>query len=208
MGQQQRHHGDRRTGRDANATTVTDQAGKVRRSITNALGQLIRIDEPNGSKQLGTVSSPSQPTGYAYDTLGNLTTVTQIDGSNTQARMFGYSSLSRLLTAFNPESGTISYEYDNNGNLTEKTDARSVVMTNVYDAFNRVTQRSYSGESGYSTPPVTYTYDNVTNAKGSLTRVTTGSVSDPFSVTITSRSMCVDGSPRAGRRRRERPTTR
>src|SRR5690606_34260933 len=27
--------------------TVTDQAGKLRRSITNALGQLIRVDEPN-----------------------------------------------------------------------------------------------------------------------------------------------------------------
>lgn len=167
------------TERDAAATTITDQAGKPGRQITNALGQLVRVDEPNGSNQLGTVSSPNQATSFVYDTLGSLVTVNQ----GAQTRSFTYSSLSRLTTAVHPESGTISYEYDNNGNLTEKTDARSVVTAYTYDPLNRVTQRSYSGESGYSTPPVTFTYDNVTNAKGRLTKVTTGSVSSPFSVT-------------------------
>src|SRR3569623_668770 len=37
--------------------TVTDQAGKVRRSVTNGLGQLTRVDEPNSSNALGTISS-------------------------------------------------------------------------------------------------------------------------------------------------------
>lgn len=150
---------------DENTTTVTDQAGKLRRSVTNALGQLIRVDEPNDAGQLGTVSSPNQATSYAYDTLNNLTTVTQ----GGQTRTFSYNSLSRLTQAVNPESGTISYVYDNNGNLTSKTDARSVVTSYTYDNLNRVTQRSYSD----STPTVTYTYDDsgITYAKGRLTKV-------------------------------------
>jgi RHS repeat-associated protein len=147
---------------DANATTVTDQAGKVRRSITNGLGQLIRVDEPTGSG-LGTVGSPNQATSYAYDTLNNLTTVTQ----GSQTRTFTYSTMSRLLSAANPESGTISYVYDSNGNLTTKTDARSIVTTYTYDALNRVTDRDYTG----STPDVDYTYGAVAPKIGKLTKV-------------------------------------
>ncbi len=72
----------------------------------------------------------------------------------------------------NPESGTINYGYDPNGNLTSKTDARGVKTDYVYDALNRVTNRAYTNEpSGSETPDVTYFYDNVTNAKGKLTKV-------------------------------------
>lgn len=111
----------------------------------------------------------------AYDTLGNLTTVNQ----GGQTRTFAYTSLSRLSSAVNPESGTISYVFDKNGNLIQRTDARSIQTDYTYDALNRVSARNYSD----STPAVTYTYDNATNARGKLTRVTTGNPSLPFAVT-------------------------
>ena len=61
---------------------------------------------------------------YNFDALGNLVQVTQQGGSSDQSkwrvRRFTYDSLSRLLTANNPESGLITYFYDNNGNLTQK----------------------------------------------------------------------------------------
>ena len=141
--------------------TVTDQAGKQRRSITNALGQLTRVDEPTDAAGLGTISTPNQPTNYSYDTLNNLTTVNQ----GVQTRNFTYNSLSRLLNATNPESGLIQYSYDNNGNLTSKTDARSIATTFAYDNLNRVKTRNYSDGL---TPAVSYFYDNLTYAKGSL----------------------------------------
>lgn len=47
----------------------------------------------------------------------------------------------------------VTYVYDDNGNLTSKTDARGVVTTYGYDSLNRVTSRSYSD----GTPPVTVT---------------------------------------------------
>jgi RHS repeat-associated protein len=158
------------TAYDAIYTTVTDQAGKVRRSKVNALGQLVRVDEPITNDNLGTVDNSSQPTSYTYDVLGNLTQVSQ----GVQTRTFTYSSLSRLTSATNPESHNqqgvpvpITYQYDANGNLTLKTDSRGVTTTYIYDALNRVTFRDYSD----STPDVTYTYDTATNGKGRLTSV-------------------------------------
>lgn len=146
--------------------TVKDQALKQRRSVTNALGQLVRVDEPDAtSGQLGSVTAPNQPTNYAYDTLNNLTTVNQ----DVQTRTFVYDSFGRLKSATNPESGTITYGYDNNGNLTTKTDARNITTTYAYDALNRVKTRTYSDGT---TPSVNYFYDNLTNAKGKLIKVT------------------------------------
>jgi RHS repeat-associated protein len=156
-----------------NLTTVTDQAGKKRRSVTNALGQLMRVDEPDDAGLLDVNNAPVQSTNYSYDTLNNLTTVSQ----GVQTRSFVYDSLSRLKSATNPESGLIQYSYDNNGNLTQKTDARAVVTNYIYDNLNRVTARNYSAPANLpnyqTTPSVVYTYDDptVTFSKGRLTKV-------------------------------------
>jgi RHS repeat-associated protein len=169
------------TAYDAEFTTVTDQAGKLRRSKVDALGRLLRVDEPNDSGSLGTTSSPNQATSYAYDVFGNLLTVTQ----GSQTRTFTYDSLSRLRSAVNPESGTISYTYDDNGNLTQKIDPRlladnvtHVTTSYVYDALNRATSRSYND----GTPTVTYAYDTLTqNGKGRLASVSSSVSSYSYS---------------------------
>ena len=147
------------TAYDAEFTTVTDQAGKVRRSMVDGLSRLVRVDEPNSGGSLGSTSSPNQATSYTYNALNNLTQVNQ----GAQTRTFNYSSLSRLTSAINPESGTITYAYDNSGNLTSKTDARSVTTTITYDELNRPSSKSYSG---ISTPTVNYYYDNQTLPAG------------------------------------------
>ncbi len=171
-----------RTDIDANRTLVTDQAGKQRRSVTNALGQLIRVDEPDTNGNLGSVSSPTQPTHYYYNTLGKMVRVNQ----GVQNRYFMHDSLGRLLRVRQPEqtvntylntsgnpdnnSWTIGFTYDNNGNLLTSRDANNVVITSTYDALNRPLTRSYSD----STPTVTYTYDDTANvpfSKGRLTKV-------------------------------------
>jgi RHS repeat-associated protein len=150
---------------DSKFKTVTDQAGKVRRSMIDGLGRLTRVDEPDQNGVLGEPDSPAQPTSYGYDALGNLRTVQQ----GAQSRSFSYDSLSRLVNQNFPESGSTGFTYDPNGNLLTRTDARGVVSTNAYDELNRIRSRSYSD----GTPTVSYTYDaaGVSNSKGRLTKI-------------------------------------
>lgn len=165
------------TAYDANFTTVTDQAGKLRRSMVDALGRLVRVDEPDASNSLGTTASPIQPTSYSYNVLGNLVTVSQ----GAQTRTFSYDSLSRLRTAANPEAGTTRYTYDDSGNLITRQDARSITTTITYDAISRPTAKTYSD----GTPRIDYFYDTQSlptgaptfdrgHAKGRLVAVTYG----------------------------------
>jgi RHS repeat-associated protein len=130
-------------------------------------------------------------TKYQYDTLGNLQCAHQ-KGSDTTAdksctdpavpatwrpRNFTYNSLSELLTAYNPETGNISYTYDANGNVITKTDARGI--TAIYsrptdhpiDALNRVTEVTFSNND----PAIIYTYDLGANGIGHRTNMTDAS---------------------------------
>ena len=153
---------------------VEDESGNVWQKTTDGLGRLIDLEEPSGGAA-GTGAIPSLETRYSYDALGNLS-VNQCGGpcpSNTsRSRSFTYDGLSRLIQAYNPESGWVCYGttpshaapnganctsgYDGNGNLTAKTDARSVTISYSYDSLNRLTQKSYSDGT---TPVVNYAYD-------------------------------------------------
>jgi RHS repeat-associated protein len=172
--------------RDANQTYVRDQADKWRMSETNGLGQLVKVTEDPTSSITGyTHTGTNLLTEYSYDTLSNLVEVRQpytVSGINhEQNRSFTYSSLGRLLSASNPESGTIDYQYDPNGNLISKEDARGVTTTYSYDYLNRPTSRSYSD----GTPTVTYAYDSsgVPYGKGRLTSVSATASSANVSTT-------------------------
>jgi RHS repeat-associated protein len=127
---------------------------------------------------------------YNYDTLGNLICVEQhgsaTNGSGCSSapsgdptnpwriRRFTYDSLSRLLTAENPETGflagLITYTYDANSNLLSKktlspnqglTGTATVTTSYTYDPDNRLTGKSYMDTytGNPATPPVLYGYD-------------------------------------------------
>jgi RHS repeat-associated protein len=132
-------------------TTVTDEQGKVRKSCTDALGRITKVyEDPNGFNYLTT---------YTYDALDNLSGVNQ----RGQTRTFTYDSLSRLTQSTNPESGTITYTYDGNGNVLSKTapmpnqtnPAVTVTTAFGYDALNRLTSKTYSD----GTPTTLFGYD-------------------------------------------------
>jgi len=91
-----------------------------------------------------------------------------------------YNSLSQLTSATNPESGTITYTYDNDGILLTKTapkpnqtGSQTVTTTYTYDQLHRLTGKSYNDGS---TPAVSYWYDQtsfngvtIQNGKGRRT---------------------------------------
>jgi RHS repeat-associated protein len=152
-----------------NCTTVTDEAGKTRKSCADGLGRLTGVWEDP--------TTLNYETDYQYDPLGNLLCVHQ-KGTDTTAdkacsdgtvpaawrpRTFSYDMLSRLLTTKNPESGALFYTYDNNGNVHTKTGPKpsqtgtaTVVTTYNYDALNRLKQKSYNDGA---TATVQYGYD-------------------------------------------------
>jgi len=156
-----------------------DEASKKKQTWTDAFGRTIEVDEPDST---GTLSFA---TCYTYDTLDNLTKVEQKDGSTDptqwRTRTFAYDGLSRLVTANEPESGTTTYTYDNNGNVLTKTapapnqtGSATTTTSYQYDALNRLTTKS----GGF--PTVAFTYDAasldghaLTNSVGRLARALT-----------------------------------
>jgi YD repeat-containing protein len=173
--------------------------------LMQADGNLVIYDRsvtPNAAIwSTGTGFSTADPavawrTLYTYDALGNLTCVEQHGDATTgtgcsasptsdatspwRVRRFTYDSFSRLLTAKNPESGTISYTYDNDGTLLQKTSpapnqtgTATQTVSYCYDPLRRVTGKGYGAQScPLATPVVTYAYDSGANAKGHLTSLT------------------------------------
>src|SRR5580765_7550092 len=160
-----------------NCTTATDEAGKKRKSCSDAQGRLTSVwEDPAGL---------NYETDYQYDVLGNLLRVDQkgsapADSTQWRTRLFTYNSLSQLLTANNPESGTITYLYDADGELLQKTSpapnqtgSATQTVSFCYDELHRVVGKGYGAQScPLATPVVTYAYDSGTNAKGHLTSLT------------------------------------
>ncbi|HYR91054.1 MAG TPA: hypothetical protein VE422_43760 [Terriglobia bacterium] len=155
MGRKHEITNHRRTGTgttlyDEKWTKQTDPAGKVRHQRRDALGRLLQVVEDPSTLNYSTT--------YTYDPLDNLVGVTQ----GSQTRSFTYSSLSRLLSATNPETNNeaTTYTYEDSGDLSTRTDPRSIQTSFTYDGLHRVTHKDYSD----STSDVIYAYYEVGSA--------------------------------------------
>ncbi|MFN0140053.1 MAG: BPSL0067 family protein [Pyrinomonadaceae bacterium] len=160
-----------------NTVTITDQAGKKRKGISDALGRMIQVvEDPNGQNLV---------TDYTFDVVGNLRKTVQ----GEQSRYFMHDGLGRLLYSKQPEQDTntnfiatdsitgnsqwsAKYLYDNNGNITSTTDAKNITVTATYDTINRLTSRDYSD----ATPDVNFYYDGQYMDVNDVLQTATGSV--------------------------------
>jgi RHS repeat-associated protein len=172
-----RPSGDVLTAHSGNTVTVTDQAGKSRKSVSDGLGHLAQVfEDPSGL---------NYETDYQYDALDNLIRVDQKGGdpnsANWRTRTFAYDSLARLLCAANPEmqivtcpnpdngsytAGTTRYSYDSDSNVLTKKSPKpnqtstsvTVTATFAYDALNRLKSKSFDNGD----PTINYAYDGST----------------------------------------------
>ena len=100
-------------------------------------------------------------TSYQYDLYDNLVQVTMPRAAGTQTRTFTYNG-KLLLTATNPENGTVTYTYNGDQTLATKTDAKGQKIAYTYDTNKRMTmtQRYPSpGTTEDTCQRTTYYYD-------------------------------------------------
>ncbi len=101
------------------------------------------------------LSSPVEwRTQYSYDLLDKLTDY--IDSQNNQ-KFIEYDGLGRKTFMNDPDRGHMYYLYDEAGNLSQTTDAKSQVIRYSYDGINRLEKEFYGIDS--TIPEVYYHYD-------------------------------------------------
>jgi RHS repeat-associated protein len=150
---------------------------KRRQLEYDALGRLTSVCEITSGSQSGSCGQTSAQTGYltkyTYDTLGNLTGVTQNaqTGGTAQTRGYSYDAMNRLTSETNAESGTISYTYDSAtgctgtyaGDIVKRVDAVGNTFCYTYDALHRKLSVTYpSGSYASVTPSKYFVYDSAT----------------------------------------------
>lgn len=132
-----------RVGRHGSRTQV------LRYNSQHQLAEVLEAD-PNGA--------PTIATDYTWSNTGKLIQITQhgVDGDIPRVRTFVYDAQNRLLSASNPETGTVTYTY-NNASLASRTDARGITTTYTWDKSRRLIGKHYSNKD----LSAVYVYDSV-----------------------------------------------
>jgi len=150
-----------------NSVSVIDPAQKWKQYYMDSLGNVSLVVEPNPNANPIPTSPPAwsfatytqnpalsnvtyHQTSYAYDVLNHLTLVTMprynasSQVTTTQTRTFNYTASNvvgaLLLSATNPENGTVTYTYGSNNMIATKLDANNQKTVYSYDSYNRVTE--------------------------------------------------------------------
>jgi RHS repeat-associated protein len=161
-------------------TRSFDPRGKETETTMDGVGRVISVREAPNESSLNYVTT------YRYDAKDRMVEVNQ--GGGVQRRFFKYSSTGALIRTRIPEKnanstlalGTVDpvtgqnqwdskMQYDEGGNLIERTDAMGRVIRKRYDSLNRVVSISYSD----STPEVVLEYDRAVGGKGRVYSVST-----------------------------------
>ncbi|MGD9160440.1 MAG: FG-GAP-like repeat-containing protein [Desulfobacteraceae bacterium] len=151
---------------DGFETTVTDADGNTRTEINDYLGRIVEVHED---------PTDGGVTFYDYNAAGDLV---EVEDDESNITSITYNTLGQKTSMDDPDMGVWSYTYDLNGNLYTQTDAKNQTITFLYDALNRITQKSYST----SDPAVNYYYDNlsIANGRGRLNYETNGNVTTTY----------------------------
>jgi len=143
---------------EGNTVKTTDPAGKWKKFTSDAVGNLVTVNEPNPAGGADYVTT------YSYNVHNQLTQVSMPRPTGTQTRTFNYDlATGRLMSATNPENGTVNYGYNADGTTAWKTDAKNQRIEYIYDSYKRVTKvRRYPVNGGNEDPcqQVDFYYDS------------------------------------------------
>jgi RHS repeat-associated protein len=176
-----------------NVVQVTDAVGNWKQYFSDALGHLTTVREPNPAAR----NDRSQDlwTYYTYDALDHLVQVQMPRDGTTQYRTFNYTDAGghvgpNLLSATNPENGTVTYTYNSDNTVATRVDAKGQKMAYNYDSYGRLTQIQHypDGTHEDTTQQVNLYYDSYTgagaNTLGRLAAASNGQVKELYGYTV------------------------
>ncbi len=131
-----------------NVTTSTAPNGAVSTAVYDDADELVSATAPKDSS-----ASDDRVTAYTYDKVGNLVTTTEPDGTLTTSDTTDYvttnhyDAVNQLTSVVNADGDTLSYGYDDVGNVTKVVDPKKnatadtgdFTTTTDYDLDHRVT---------------------------------------------------------------------
>jgi YD repeat-containing protein len=133
--------------------SVTDAAGHVTSYPQyDGNGRVLQVVDPNGTN-----------TTYTYYPRGWLKskTVTPSGSSTSQVTGYVYDGVGQLKTVTNPDNTTISYTYDNAHRLTNVTDSANDSIAYTLDAMGNRTAEQTKDPSGNLARQITRVYDQL-----------------------------------------------
>ena len=139
---------------DGTSIPGVPQAGLLA-SVTDSFGRKLQFTYVNAS-QIATVITPNGTYSYAYDSNGNLSTVTAPD-SSVRTYLYENSLYPHALTGIVDANGQryATYQYDADGNTTQSGHADGADQINL--SYNGTTGTTVTNSLGAAT---TYTYQN------------------------------------------------
>ena len=174
---------------------------KLLKEITYPKGNMVEIDYDQATGQVNSIkdATGSEPSEINYTPTTGLTTVTDPenrifqynhDGEGRLAQFKGNSDVDwnviertdtnspNLPTRLEDQEGrNISFEYDDNGNLTKTTNARGWIADYTYNSKNRLTSSTSFHDPTVTSPPKTsFSYDTDDNRLRSINAPEQGQV--------------------------------
>ncbi|MBQ3545208.1 MAG: PKD domain-containing protein [Lachnospiraceae bacterium] len=150
--------------------SVTDPLDSIVSCIYDSDGNMISVTDAMGGTtsyeydSMGRKISETNPIGCVYSNTYNASGLLESSkNARNQETKYTYDEVGRLIST-EDEAGTITYEYDANGNVLKVTeekkgeDKETKTIERTYDSMNRVT--SYTDTNGNT---ITYGYDELGN---------------------------------------------
>ncbi|WP_405587877.1 polymorphic toxin-type HINT domain-containing protein [Streptomyces sp. NBC_01190] len=166
-------------------TVIPPDGGVIQATTTDPLGRTTALKEYTSRPTVVTPANTftgiwyttggtASTTNYGYDGHGLQSTVTHAGTTWTTVNNL----LGQAVSSTDPDAGSHSYVYDDNGNLAQSTDALGQSISTTYDSLNRKTAqyKATTAEQAPSNELASWIYDNdnaVTNVPDPVGKVTT-----------------------------------
>jgi YD repeat-containing protein len=134
---------------NGNATSITDQAGKIWKFTYNSHGQIASVADPTG-RICKYAYNPDATVASVTDAAGNVTAysydmqkrVSQIKFADSSTRAFSYDNLDNVLKTTDERGNSLAFVFDANGRPQSVTDPSGGTRTMTYNNDDQLSKQT------------------------------------------------------------------